>query len=251
MPNDQLFFTILYFWMALAVIVFFVLFKKTAPYGRHYRKSAKYSVPNSLGWMVMEMPAVLVFGWFFVRGSTATSFVSWLFFVLWELHYLNRSLIFPLRMKTNGKRMPVQIVVSAFCFNCINGYVNGHYLGAIAPDYPQRWFLNMRFLAGVALFFGGLAINWQADAILVNLRKRHEYRIPHGGLFEYLSCPNYFGEMLEWLGFALMTWALPAFSFFLWTAANLLPRALAHHKWYQVKFQDYPAERKAIIPFVL
>jgi hypothetical protein len=57
--------------------------------------------------------------------------------------------------------------------------------------------------------------------------------------------------MVEWGGFALMAWSLPALSFAIWTIANLLPRALQHHKWYQQTFSDYPAERKAVIPFIL
>lgn len=38
---------------------------------------------------------------------------------------------------------------------------------------------------------------------------------------------------------------------FVWTAVNLVPRALAHHRWYREHFEDYPRQRKALIPFVL
>ena len=31
-----------------------------------------------------------------------------------------------------------------------------------------------------------------------------EHRIPHGGLFEILSCPNYFAEILIYTGFAII-----------------------------------------------
>ena len=57
--------------------------------------------------------------------------------------------------------------------------------------------------------------------------------------------------MLEWLGFAIMTFSLPAFIFFLWTVANLFPRAIATHKWYEKTFDNYPSKRKAIIPFII
>mgnify|MGYP003301402655 FL=1 len=69
-------------------------------------------------------------------------------------------------------------------------------------------------------------------------------------MYKYISCPNYFGEIIEWLGFAIMVWSLPAFTFVLWTIFNLVPRAVAHHKWYKNKFSDYPRNRKAIIPFI-
>jgi 3-oxo-5-alpha-steroid 4-dehydrogenase 1 len=89
--------------------------------------------------------------------------------------------------------------------------------------------------------------------MLINLRKPGEtgYKIPKGFLFNYISCPNLFGEMVEWIGFGIMINSLPAYSFPIWTIVNLLPRALDHHKWYLQKFADYPKERKAVVPGVL
>jgi 3-oxo-5-alpha-steroid 4-dehydrogenase 1 len=51
------------------------------------------------------------------------------------------------------------------------------------------------------------------------------------------------------LGFANLVTAGLAFA--VWTAANLIPRALAYHRWYRQEFYDYPPQRKAILPFVL
>jgi len=102
------------------------------------------------------------------------------------------------------------------------------------------------------VFFIGLAINWWADEVLRNLRAPGEsgYRIPKGGLYELISCPNYFGELLEWFGFALAAWSLPGLAFAVYTAANLVPRALAHHRWYREHFPGYPSSRRALIPGV-
>ena len=49
----------------------------------------------------------------------------------------------------------------------------------------------------------------------------------------------------------MATWSLAGLAFFTYTAANLVPRALVHHQWYQERFADYPAGRKAVIPGVL
>ena len=100
------------------------------------------------------------------------------------------------------------------------------------------------------MFLLGFAINLQSDSILRSLRKPGEtdYKVPHGGLYRFVSCPNYLGEIVEWSGWALMTWSLPGLAFALYTFANLAPRALKHHRWYQEKFADYPKERKALIP---
>ena len=92
-----------------------------------------------------------------------------------------------------------------------------------------------------------------ADATLRGLRApgSSDYRIPTGGLYEYVSCPNYLGEIIEWTGWAVMTWSLAGLSFAVWTAANLAPRAWTHHRWYRATFPDYPKTRRALLPFVL
>ena len=48
----------------------------------------------------------------------------------------------------------------------------------------------------------------------------------------------------------MLTWSPAGLVFFLWTAANLVPRARSHHRWYQERFPDYPRERKAVIPWL-
>ena len=108
-------------------------------------------------------------------------------------------------------------------------------------------------IVGSFLYLLGMAINWQSDGILINLRGPGEtgYKIPHGGLFRYVTSPNYFGEMIEWLGFAIVSGSIAGFAFFFWTCANLIPRALNHHAWYQEQFDDYPKERHAVIPKLL
>ncbi|VDK86427.1 unnamed protein product [Litomosoides sigmodontis] len=98
-----------------------------------------------------------------------------------------------------------------------------------------------------------MVINITSDSILRNLRKngKSDYKIPYGGLFEYVSGANFFGECIEWAGYALLTRTLPAFAFAFFTLCNLAPRAYQHHRWYQQKFDKYPKDRKAFIPFVI
>ena len=85
----------------------------------------------------------------------------------------------------------------------------------------------------------------------MNLRtKKEEYVVPTGFLFKKITSPNYFGETIEWLGWALLTFNFAGFVFFIWTIFNLLPRAISTHKWYQSKFKDYPKNRKIFIPYI-
>jgi hypothetical protein len=240
-------------WIAIAVIIFPVLLRVTAPYGRHTRGNWGPTVNNKLGWMIYELPSLMIFTYFILSGPNWQSRIIIAMGMLWFIHYFNRSIIFPLRLKTKGKRIPWLIVFSAIFFNLVNASLNGYYLGYLSDGYPDNWFLDPRFIIGIILFIAGFIINQVSDQMLLNLRKggKKGYFIPRGWLFNYVSCPNFLGEIIEWTGFAIMAWNLPAFSFALWTAVNLIPRALDHHRWYLSTFPDYPKERKAVIPFLV
>ena len=148
--------------------------------------------------------------------------------------------------------MPLLVMFLAVFFNVGNTYVNGRYLFTLSGGYPNAWLLDPRFIVGAAIFIAGFIINRWADRVLRKLRRPGEtgYAIPQGGLYRWISCPNYFGEMIEWVGWAIATWSLPGLAFAVWTFANLAPRARAHHLWYHAQFAEYPRERKAFIPGV-
>jgi 3-oxo-5-alpha-steroid 4-dehydrogenase 1 len=237
---------------AFAVIVFFTLQVISAPYGRHIRRGWGYTLKARIGWLVMEFPAFLVIILMFMAGSRKDNIVSIVFLAMWTSHYLHRTFIFPFLMKGGDKKFPAVLVVFALMFNTMNGYVNGKYLFQLAPAHDISWLYDPRFLAGAAFFLSGMIINLHSDHVLRILRKNPEdgYRIPRRGLFRYISSPNYFGEILEWTGWAIATWSLPGLAFAVFTFANLAPRAFSNHRWYRENFPDYPGQRKALIPFV-
>lgn len=251
--SHSTFYLLVYIWIAIAVIIFPIVLRIKAPYGRHTTRKWGFLINNKLGWIIMESPALLVFAGFFLFGCQSHTMVTWVFFSLWMIHYINRTIIFPIRLRTKGKKMPLAIVFMALGFNFMNGFINGYYLGSVADDYTLSWFTDPRFIVGILMFFFGMIINWQADDILIHLRKPGEtgYIIPRGGFFRFVSCPNHFGEIIEWFGYALLTWSSPALAFAIWTLVNLMPRALHHHQWYQSSFSDYPGSRKALFPFLL
>ena len=244
--------TIIFIWIAIAIFIFFLLRRIAAPYGRYTSGNWGTLVDNHFGWLLMEFPALIVMVYFFIKTITPHSFAISIMIGLFCLHYFNRTFIFPFRLHTKGKKMPLLIVASGIFFNLSNTFLLGNYFTHFSI-YDKSWLTDWRFIAGVILFFAGLFINWKADDILIHLRKPDQthYKIPRGWLFEFVSCPNMMGELIEWGGFALLCWNLPAFAFFIWSTANLAPRALAHHHWYKNKFPDYPGNRKAIVPFIV
>jgi len=240
-------------WILLACIIFPILLFVTAPYGRYSNRRWGTTISNRAGWILMEAPSLIIFSYFILSGKADKNIVLWIIASLYILHYMNRAFIYPFRIKTRGKRMPLLIVFMAVFFNTVNGFLNGYYIGTLQDHYHHDWLTRPGFLAGILLFITGMVINVSADEKLIHLRKSRTngYQIPYGGLFNKISCPNFFGEMIEWSGFALLCWSLPALSFFVWTVCNLVPRALDHHRWYKRQFPDYPADRKAVFPYLL
>lgn len=250
--NLTIFYQLVVAWIALAIVIFPIAIIFKAPYGRHTRKGWGPLMDNKWGWIIMEIPALLVLPMFLFLGPVQQTPASLIIVGLYLLHYFHRVFIYPMRIKTKGKKVPIAIVLFALLFNVINGSILGYHFGYSA-SLSSAWLFDTRFLIGLALFFLGAYINIRSDSILIGLRTDEErgYKIPRGFLFKYISCPNHFGEIIEWLGFGIMTWALPGFSFAIWTAANLIPRALNHHTWYKDKFDEYPMQRKAVIPFII
>lgn len=236
-------------WTCTAVLVFIALLFITVPYGRYTNTTWGPLIDNKIGWFLMEFCVLVALFYFIYTGSNTITLVNGIIISFFTFHYFNRSIIFPLRIKTNGKKMPVTIMLMSITFNSINGFLIGYFLGELKM-YDTSWLLTPQFIIGTTLFFTGMFINWHSDSILINLRKPGEtgYKIPQKGLFKWVSCPNLFGEILEWFGFAVLTWSLPGLAFFVWTFANLAPRAIAHHKWYLKTFADYPKNRKIIFP---
>jgi steroid 5-alpha reductase family enzyme len=201
----------------------------------------------------MEFPALAIFGYFLVFKADLLNALILLPALLWGVHYIHRVLIFPLQIRTARKKIPALIVFLAFIFNIINGFLNGYWYAHFAPDYRSGLLIDLRLISGVIIFFLGFVINKYHDSILIKLRPAtgDGYKIPYGGLFKYVSCPNFFGEIISWAGFALAAFNLPALTFLIWTLINLATRALDHHRWYIKEFPEYDKDRKALIPFLL
>lgn len=241
--------------LVFAALMFFV----NAAYGRHDSAEKAWwwgpGVPTRAAWIVMEAPSSLGFAVIYFLGERALEPVPLLLFALWQAHYFHRSFVYPWQRRVRpDDTTPLLVPVLAFGTNLGISFLNATILSwpEVGGDYPVGWLGDPRLIAGVAVFAAGYYVNRKADAMLAALRRPGEtgYRIPRGWLYERVSCPNYLGELLVWVGWAIATWSLAGAVFVLWTAANLLPRARANHRWYQATFPDYPPQRRAVIPGV-
>ncbi len=115
------------------------------------------------------------------------------------------------------------------------------------------YLLKPHALLGIILFFAGMFVNLHSDYVIRHLRRPGDTKhyLPGKGLYRYVTSANYFGELVEWTGFAILTASPAAWVFVWWTFANLVPRADAIHRRYREEFGDEAVgKRKRIIPFL-
>lgn len=214
-------------------------------------------------------------------------------------HYTHRTLIFPFMLRPRNDT-PIHVMLLANLYCCFNGWLQISSLtrtgpvtdnSAVAPHVSLLSYLGQRSaeeIAGVVIFLVGMSINMWADYTLIGLRKnknpvvgddkkkkcpaaaaptseKSNYVIPRGGLFEFVSCPNFLGECIEWLGYTLAVIGaagddshfpyapLAAFTFFIYTGSNTIPRAFSHHAWYKKTFgwEYEKLNRSVVVPFLM
>lgn len=235
-----------------AVACAFLLFIN-APYGRFVRSGWGPAIPSRWAWMIMEFPAFFIIAFLVVTHADKAGVFGLLFLLMWESHYVYRVWVYPLLLTSPAKPFPLLLVFFGLCFNTINGLINGWSLIAMGKFYTvNAWASDPRLWTGVALFAVGFAVHARSDRTLRALRRQGngEYAIPEKGLFRYVASPNYLGEILEWIGWAVATWSMAGLAFALFTIANLVPRAYGNRRWYRQTFPEYPPQRRVIVPFV-
>lgn len=240
---------------AIAVIVFVALHFVEAGYGIMYSRQWGPSIPNRIGWVLMEAPVFIVMAILWYASARRAETAPLVMFLLFELHYFQRSFIFPLLIKGRS-RMPLSIIIMGITFNTLNALMQGGWIFYVsAPDrYPVSWLWSWQFIAGTAIFFAGMAINIHSDHIIRHLRRPGDTKhyLPRGGMFRYVTSANYFGEVVEWTGFAILTWSWAGAVFALWTFANLAPRAGKIRDRYEAEFGDEfrRLHLRRIIPYI-
>lgn len=170
---------------------------------------------------------------------------------LWTLHYVKREVETVFVHEFGWDTMPPFNLFK----NCVY-YWGFAAIVAWAVNYPgvlpANWSINL--VLGAIVFIFGLLCNGKCHLMLKRLRKPgvSEMQIPRGFLFEYVTKPNYFFEILTWFGFNILTgFTIPGILFNIAGAYQMIVWARQGHAKLRKIFPDYPKNRKAIFPFIL
>lgn len=246
---------LLFIMSIIGMVVFVCLYFVEAGYGKMISDKWGPAINNKAAWIVMECPVFFVMLFLWAKSERTWEVAPLVMFLLFQLHYFQRSFVFPLLLKGHSK-MPIAIMLMGVIFNIMNGYIQGYWIFYLSPAdmYTADWLLTPQFIIGTCIFIAGIAINWNSDHVIRNLRQPGDtnHYLPKKGMYKYVCSANYFGEILEWLGWAVLTWSWAGLVFLWWTCANLVPRANAIYKKYQVEFADeFDSNKlKRVFPFI-
>lgn len=170
--------------------------------------AVKLTLPVNVAWWTMEQPSFLVpvvMLTEYVRRGHQINAPGPFFLGMFIVHYFQRSLIYP--WLSRGSPYPVHAWASAMLFTVANGTMQSLDLLYYRQQYGGHTLYSLRVALGCFIFMLGMFINIHSDFVLRNLRKRGEtaYKIPRGGMFEYVSGAHFVGEIVEWTGVPMPT----------------------------------------------
>ena len=196
-----------------------------------------------------------------VKNFAENTNMQYFFVALWSLHFLRRT-IEVLFVHEYKRKMPIIESLGAPIYYWFFAFWIGM---ALRHDNGYRQTYLPVLIVGCAIFLIGESGNCKCHLQLRAFRKqkrkaafskKSKHVLTYGFMFEYVSCPHYFFEILTWFGFVLTAWTLSSLFFLLATIATLVTYSYKKHGAYKQEFdgQDgrelYPGNRKALMPFI-
>ncbi|XP_049379829.1 steroid 5-alpha-reductase DET2-like [Solanum stenotomum] len=211
------------------------------------KSQEKAKIPSKIGMIIAYTPTLITclsFFWIFPNGGIRFFMLNFAI----TIHFFKRLLEVLFVHKYSGSMaMNSAITISSSYFIAFSSLIYIQHLtkGSTEPIIDLKYF-------GFIVFLVGIIGNFYHHFILSKMRKKGEsgYKIPKGGLFNLVICPHYLFEIVTFLGFSLISQTLFSFSSTIGTLFYLMGRSYATRKWYLSKFEDFPRNVKALIPFV-
>ena len=139
---------------AIALLVFIALYFVKAGYGVFFSPKWGPSISNRWGWIIMEAPVFITMLVLWIMSDRTNDPVRLAMLLIFELHYFQRSFIFPFLFKGKS-RMAISIMLCGVLFNTLNALMQGGWLFYISPSdyYTASWFTTPQFIIGTIIFF--------------------------------------------------------------------------------------------------
>lgn len=202
-------------------------------------------LPARLGMFILYATPLLALFLSAKDYLTSANPIQWIVFSAVFIHFAKRTLESLFLHKYSRPTSLVSTLVIGFFYSQAAftvGWLNRDPIPAVDP----------LFSLGIILFLVGISGNFYHHKLLADLRKGSTgYFIPKGGLFRYVICPHYLFEIIGWVGIALLSRHSAVWMNMLAMVSFLTGQGLRALSWYKATFEDFPKNRKAILPFIL
>ena len=192
---------------------------------------------------------LIYYAWTAYSGTPRSS-AQLLTMLMIVLHFVKREYETIYVHRFSAATMPIMNIFK----NCAYYWlVGGVTLAAVTySDFFNHETYAFPKVAGYLYVFSELA-NYKTHCILRDLRPAgtKERKIPRGFGFDWVSCPNYFFEIMAWCAISSVTMSWSSWLFTAMGATQMWFWSVKKHRRYKKEFKDYPRERKILIPFVL
>lgn len=173
-----------------------------------------------------------------------------LFITLFAAHFIKRELETIFVHKFSRPTMPMKQIfknsIYYWSFAAFIGYRLCHPMYTAPANFQQSLF-------GAGFMVANELLNLAVHLQLSWMRKGdgdQARQFPGGPLFSLVTCPNYFHEVMSWVGFSIGTNIFSSWFFTLMGLLQMTEWSLKKHRGY-VKQDPKLKKKKSIIPFVI
>ena len=216
------------------------------------RKKAR-ALPSRLGMFIIYFPAVFAF-WLPAIGRDAP-IPGWhaLAGALMSAHFAKRCLEVLFVHRYSGVMNLGSVAMICTLYTTVSGLMGWIAFHEIDATVLSSGDFTPMLRLGLVVWGLGTAINFWHHRILANLRKPGEtgYVMPKRGLFRFVACPHYLGEIIAWWGYSIVFCHVGAAIASLAMTFYLAGRAHNTVKWYRERLGDQvPKGWRRLVPFV-
>ncbi|ORM41054.1 Very-long-chain enoyl-CoA reductase [Babesia sp. Xinjiang] len=184
-----------------------------------------------------------------IRPKTHVQFAT---YVMLMAHFLKREIESLFVHRFSKTTMPIaNLFTNCFHYWILCAVGIGYYV--FHPRYTEivLFFKYEKYLL-IAFFMFCQFMTFMTHITLRNLRPKGTTvrGIPQHWGFQYVSCANYFWELLIWVTVALYTNTISSYFFAFAVGMILSQWAKKKHRKYIKEFPNYDRRRRAIIPFI-
>jgi very-long-chain enoyl-CoA reductase len=236
---------------------------QNAGYSKFAHPERKFKLKSRLGMVILYSPGLAASLYYLATvprvGGNGRELAT---ASLLALHYGKRVLECLFLHKYSGS-MDGDFLIPVSTFYALTAVLYAHQQKTV--ESYQGAHSQLLYRMGVALALFGQMGNFYHHYLLTKLRdkdscaedtpsqspsRRAAYKIPSGGLFRFVTMPHYFFEIIAWFGLACVTQHFNAFLAVLDMISYLGGRSVANTRWYKSKFENYPSDRKHLVPFI-